>query len=115
MASRIYNLGTSARRSFEAKGSSPSGPNCPRCHRRGVRVQAHVQVYGRVWIERVSTVYCPECRLAQVTAAGVRKVNEGIVAFESWGESAPPRWTPILEFVDASGTICRKTLKFRES
>ncbi len=115
MASRIYNLGTSSKRSFGAGGASRSGSNCPRCRRRGVRVQGHVQVYGKVWIERVATVYCPDCRLAQVTPAGLRKVNEGIIAMKSWEGSAAKAWTPILEFVDDSGTTCQKILKFRGS
>jgi hypothetical protein len=84
---------------------------CPKCGRAMARIPAQVQIFGRVWIQRVASAYCAPCGVGQLTAAGREKLNRSIAMTRSvmgTGQESPK---PVIQFEDQDGMIFQIELK----
>ena len=78
---------------------------CPKCGKAMSSVPAQVRIFGKVWIQRVGSIYCAPCGTGQLTKAGQEKLARAIEMTRGVLGIPGGSPDPLIQFEDADGTI----------
>ena len=102
----------SSRKTYRERVAGNRSPmKCPKCGDAMTSSPAQVRIFGKVWIQRVGSVYCAPCGKGQLTKAGQEKLARAIeMTREVLGipKGSPE---PLIQFRDKDGTIFQVEVK----